>query len=157
MPLGPLPEMVRGKRPEKHEQAVWQTNGQGAWRLTIGERKRILTTHIFGVDIDAQAVEVSKLSLLLKVLEGETDESLGKQTQMRLFDERALPNLDRNIKCGNSLIGTDYSTGRLIVADQAELSLVKPFDWKTAFPETMQVGGFDCCRGKIRRTLTRSG
>ena len=103
--------------PEKYPKAVWQANGQGAWRLTIGERKRILTTHIFGVDIDPQAVEVTKLSLLLKVLEGETDESLGKQTQMQLFDERALPNLDENIKCGNSLIGTDY---RRFIADDEE-------------------------------------
>jgi hypothetical protein len=44
--------------------------------LTVAEKKRILTAHIFGVDIDRQAVEVTKLSLLLKVLEGENDESL---------------------------------------------------------------------------------
>ena len=115
--------------------------------MTIGERKRILTTHIFGVDIDPQAVEVTKLSLLLKVLEGETDESLGKQTQRKLFDDRALPNLDRNIKCGNSLIGADYCTGQLVAADEEELKLVKPLDWKTAFPQAMQAGGFDCIVG----------
>ena len=48
----------------------------GDWRLTTSERKRILLSHIFGVDIDYQAVEVTKLSLLLKVLEGETEETL---------------------------------------------------------------------------------
>ncbi len=132
--------------PEKHDKAVWQSNGQGAWRLTIGERKRILTTHIFGVDIDPQAVEVTKLSLLLKVLEGETDESLGKQTQRKLFDDRALPNLDQNIKCGNSLIGPDYFTGRLIPDDEA-LRRVNAFNWKTAFPEATASGGFDCIVG----------
>ena len=46
------------------------------WRLTIAERKRILLANIYGVDIDTQAVEVTKLSLLLKVLEGETQQSL---------------------------------------------------------------------------------
>ncbi len=51
-------------------------NLSGEWRLTVAEKKRILTAHIFGVDIDRQAVEVTKLSLLLKVLEGESDESL---------------------------------------------------------------------------------
>ena len=66
------------------------------WRLTTAEKKRILTTHLFGVDIDRQAVEVTKLSLLLKVLEDETDETLGKQ--LALFKERALPNLDANIQ-----------------------------------------------------------
>ena len=50
-----------------------------------------MTTHIFGVDIDAQAVEVTKLSLLLEGLEGETDQSVGQQ--LRLFHDRALPNL----------------------------------------------------------------
>ncbi len=52
------------------------------WRLTSAERKRILIEHIYGVDIDRQAVEVTKLSLLLKVLEGETDETLGKQMRL---------------------------------------------------------------------------
>ena len=56
--------------------------------------------HIYGVDIDTQAVEVTKLSLLLKVLEGES--------QFRLFHERALPDLGNNIKCGNSLIGPEF-------------------------------------------------
>jgi len=41
--------------PEKHTKAVFQ-DSKGIWRLTISERKRILTTHIFGVDIDHQAV-----------------------------------------------------------------------------------------------------
>ena len=59
--------------------------------------------NIYGVDIDHQAVEVTKLSLLLKVLEGEDEQSIGKQ--MLLFQERVLPDLSNNIKSGNSLIG----------------------------------------------------
>ncbi|MBM3130897.1 MAG: restriction endonuclease subunit R [Chloroflexi bacterium] len=102
------------------------------WRLTTAEKKRILTTHIFGVDIDRQAVEVTKLSLLLKVLEDETRESLGKQ--LALFKEPALPNLDANIKCGNSLIGTDYFAGRLL-PDKDELRRVNPMDWAREFPD----------------------
>ena len=78
----------------------------GDWQLTTAERKRILLNNIFGVDIDTQAVEVTKLSLLLKVLEGETEQSL--QPIFRLFHERALPDLGDNIKCGNSLIGPDF-------------------------------------------------
>ena len=46
--------------------------------LTTSEKKRILLNNIYGVDIDPQAVEVTKLSLLLKVLEGESDETLNK-------------------------------------------------------------------------------
>jgi hypothetical protein len=38
--------------------------------LTTAEKKRILLNNIYGVDIDVNAVEVTKLSLLLKCMEG---------------------------------------------------------------------------------------
>lgn len=60
----------------------------GDWRLTTAERKRILLNNIYGVDIDLQAVEVTKLSLLLKVLEGESEQTIVRQ--LKLFHERAL-------------------------------------------------------------------
>jgi hypothetical protein len=65
-----------------------------AGRLNAAEKKRILTEHIFGVDIDRQAVEATRLSLLLEVLETESNESLGKQLALipQLSRERALPN-----------------------------------------------------------------
>jgi len=143
--------------PEKYAKAVYVSNPPSSYRadshpsperpilrLTSAERKRILTEHIFGVDIDRQAVEVTKLSLLLKVLEGETDETLGRQ--MRLLHDRALPDLERNIQCGNSLIGPDYFSGRLL-PDADELKRINPFDWKAAFPEAMAAGGFDAVIG----------
>ncbi|MFO7900104.1 MAG: transposase [Planctomycetota bacterium] len=64
------------------------------WRLSTAERKRILTEHIYGVDIDPQAVEVTKLSLLRKVLEGETADTLGRQRKP--FRERDLTVLQLN-------------------------------------------------------------
>ncbi len=128
--------------PEKHSKAVWKHRDE--WRLTTAERKRILTEHIFGVDIDRQAVEVTKLSLLLKVLEGESDETLGKQ--LSLFREAALPDLGDNIKCGNSLIGPDYFAGQLMPDDE-ELKRVNPFDWEREFPAAMSAGGFDVVIG----------
>ncbi|MGA2064402.1 MAG: N-6 DNA methylase [Thermoguttaceae bacterium] len=131
-------------QPENHKKAVYRDPANGEWRLTIAEKKRILTTHVFGVDIDRQAVEVTKLSLLLKVLEGESEQTISQQ--LRLFHDRALPNLADNIKCGNSLIGPDYFTGKLI-PDPAEMERVKPFDWEHGFPEAMNAGGFDCVVG----------
>ena len=128
---------------KKHAQAVYQ-NAKGETCLSIGERKRILTTHIFGVDIDRQAVETTKLSLLLKALEGENDTTLSKQ--MALFHERALPNLSDNIKCGNSLISPNYFTGKLI-PDTEEMVRVNAFDWLQGFPHAMTTGGFDCIIG----------
>jgi SAM-dependent methyltransferase len=131
------------KGPEKYPEAVCSARA-GDWRLTNAEKKRILTTHVFGVDIDPQAVEVSKLSLLLKVLEGESAETIGET--MRLFHERALPNLADNIKCGNSLIGPDYFTGKLI-PDPEEFARVNAFDWQREFPAAMKAGGFACVIG----------
>jgi len=92
------------------------------------------------VDLDRQAVEVTKLSLLLKVLEGESQETLGQQ--LALWQERALPDLASNIKCGNSLIGPDYYEGQLL-PDEEEMRRVNPFDWEAEFPEAMAAGGFD--------------
>ncbi|HZZ27292.1 MAG TPA: type I restriction endonuclease [Pirellulales bacterium] len=104
----------------------------GEWRLTAAERKRILLAHIYGVDIDPQAVEVTKLSLLLKVLEGENEETL--ERQLRLLHERALPDLGSNIKCGNSLIGPDfYAQQQMSLLDEEERLRINVFDWQAEF------------------------
>lgn len=122
------------------------------WQLTVEEKKRILTTHIFGVDIDPQAVEVSKLSLLLKALEGENDTTLSMQ--LKLFEGRPLPNLANNIKCGNSLISSDYFMGGLVL-NPDEIKRVNPFDWKDEFPNAIASGGFDCVIGNPPYVFTR--
>ena len=131
-------KVAQGKQP-----AVYQ-GPHGEWRLTTAEKKRILLNNIYGVDIDRQAVEVTKLSLLLKVLEGENQETLGQQ--LALWRERALPDLAANIKCGNSLIGPDYFEGQLM-PDEEEMRRVNPFDWEAEFPEVMAAGGFDVVIG----------
>ncbi len=124
---------------------LYQRSG-GDWRLTTAERKRILLAHIYGVDIDSQAVETTKLSLLLKVLEGESGELINQQ--LRLFHERALPDLGDNIKCGNSLIGPDfYENQQMMLLDAEERLRVNVFDWKTEFSEIMKAGGFDAVIG----------
>lgn len=128
---------------EKHRKELFQT-ASGEWRLTTQEKKRILLNNIYGVDIDSQAVEVTKLSLLLKVLEGESDETLKRQ--LSFVHERALPDLGQNIKCGNSLIGPDYFSGQLMPDDE-EMRRVNPFDWKAEFPAIMKAGGFDTVVG----------
>ena len=132
-----MPETRRrpAKRARKTDGSlpIYQAAG-GEWRLTTAERKRILTTHIYGVDIDPQAVEVTKLSLLLKVLEGESEQTLG--SQLRLFQERALPDLARNIKCGNSLIGPEFHDGQQLgLLDDEERYRINAFDWAAEFPE----------------------
>ena len=97
------------------------------WQLTMEKKKEILTSHIFGVDIDHQAVEVTKLSLLLKVVEN--------PGQLSLLAERILPDLSKNIQCGNSLIGPDYyADQQLTFLDEEEQYRVNAFDWQKSFP-----------------------
>lgn len=116
----------------------------GEWRLTLGERKRILTSCIFGVDIDRQAVEVTKLSLMLKVLEGESSETMNSQLEM-FHLERALPDLNRNIQCGNSLMGSDVHDFLILSPDEDDA--VNAFDWGVGFPEIVKSGGFHVVLG----------
>ncbi|MBN1818735.1 MAG: N-6 DNA methylase [Sedimentisphaerales bacterium] len=127
----------------KHPPIVETTGGadRKSYKLTVEERKRILLDHIYGVDIDSQAVEVTKLSLLLKVLEGEK--------QLHLFAaERALPDLADNIKCGNSLIGPDFYHGRqLALFDEEQRLKINAFDWNAEYPDIMSRGGFDAVIG----------
>jgi len=115
--------------------------GRFGWKLTLAERKRILLDHIYGVDIDTQAVEVTKLSLLLRVLEGEKDLVL-------FHHERALPDLAANIKCGNSLIGPDFYQGhQLAMFDEDERLRINAFNWHAEFRQIFEDGGFDVVIG----------
>jgi type I restriction-modification system DNA methylase subunit len=134
-------EWYQANNPGRRTKQVYLS--QGGWRLTSREKKRILLTHIYGVDIDAQAVEVTKLSLLLKVMEGETEETL-EQTA-KLFAERALPSLERNIRCGNSLI-SPQDLGNVILGEQ-EKKRVNAFNWRVEFAAVMTRGGFDAVIG----------
>ena len=135
--------------PRKHakkKKAPIYEGPSGDWQLTVGEKKRILLNNIYGVDIDSQAVEVTKLSLLLKVLEGESQQTI--VTQLKLFHERALPDLAENIKCGNSLIGPDvYENQQLDLLDEEERYRINIFDWNTEFAGIMKSGGFNAVIG----------
>ena len=117
--------------------------------LTTAEKRRILLDNIYGVDLDQNAVEVSKLSLLLKMLEKESD-ATGAQTIMFSAGGRILPDLSGNIKWGNSLIGSDfYDDKQSKMFTEEERLRIKFFDWdgKDGFEKIMTAGGFDAVIG----------
>ena len=121
------------------------------YKLSIEEKRRILLNNIYGVDIDGQAVEVTKLSLFLKLLENE-GKALSKDGQASLFRaseiKKILPELKDNIKCGNSLIGSDYYNEKdLSLFGIEEQKRVNAFDWEKAFDNVFASGGFDCVIG----------
>lgn len=129
---GALKKLGKGRKSDK-----LRPDGE----LTTAEKKRILVNNIFGVDLDANAVEVTKLSLLLKCMEGETEASINQQ--LGLFHDRVLPTLDKNIQCGNSLIDTDWYDDN----PNGDSRKVKPFNWQRSFPEVFKQGGFDAVIG----------
>jgi hypothetical protein len=111
-------------------------------RLTLQERKRILVDHVFGVDIDPQAVEVARLSLLLKVVEDPA--IVPRQMEFGEMRRRLLPDLSGNVVCGNSIVSNDvFSIGGLTLTSE-EQEKVNAFDWASPpkFEAIKQTGGF---------------
>ena len=117
----------------------------GALHLSLHKKREILLNCIFGVDIDAQAVEVAQLSLYLKMLEEETTAS-AHMHQLE-FHETLLPSLTKNIVCGNSLIGTNVFQSCLFSLDEKQERKLNAFDFTSAFPKILQQGGFDAIIG----------
>lgn len=94
----------------------------GKRKLPLAEKKEILCSCIYGVDIDVHAVEVSRFSLLLKLIEDETEPSVKN-------DKPILPDLDENIKHGNSLITSADLKDQQVTTER--LFNIVPFDWNT--------------------------
>jgi hypothetical protein len=129
-PGGDVPESV------STEKLPVARSRDGTWRLTIAEKKRILQNSIFGVDIDPQAVELTKRSLQLMLHE----KSLPG-------DGMQLSHLDlRNIKCGNALVGPGFSDA-WEDCDEGVRAEDGKFNWQVQFPEAMKSGGFDAVIG----------
>ena len=81
--------------------------------------REILQNNIFGMDLNKESVEITKLSLWLKTAD----------------KNKTLASLENNIKCGNSLI------------DDAEIAGELAFDWEKEFPQVFENGGFDVVVG----------
>ena len=115
----------------------------GRLYLSLRKKRDILVNNIYGVDIDAQAVEVAQLSLYLKLLKEETTAS-AHEHQLE-FHETLLPTLTKNIVCGNSLVGMDILEGQLFEAKEERK--LNPMDFALKFPDIMKAGGFDVVIG----------
>ena len=116
----------------------------GKLYLSLHKKRQILLNNIYGVDIDAQAVEVCQLSLYLKLLQEETEAS-AQQYLLDFAKQALLPPLSKNIVCGNSLIGTDILDGQLFA--NSEERKLNAMNFVDTFPEVMKRGGFDAIVG----------
>jgi type I restriction-modification system DNA methylase subunit len=119
--------------------------GAGLWRLTYEEKRRILLTHIRGVDIDPNAVEVARFSLLLKLVEDESAADL--EDFVNRTGEPALPALDETLRAGNSLVSHVEWTAIQGSLPAHLLPKVNPFSWSDEFPAEFGRSGFDVIVG----------
>ena len=131
------------RRERAIKDGLCRETSDGMLQLTIPHKREILLNNIYGVDLDAQAVEVAQLSLYLKLLEEETTAT--KQQFLAGFREQLLPSLDKNIVHGNSLIDYDIMDGMLF--DAKDLKKLNPMNFQSAFPEVFKKGGFDAIVG----------
>jgi len=84
------------------------------WELET--RKKILMHNLYGVDLDERAIEIAKLNLLLKSLEGLPESGV--------TGRKILPNLSLNIRCGNSLVGGSYQDDANPMLKDGQVSLI---------------------------------
>jgi type I restriction-modification system DNA methylase subunit len=99
--------------------------------INLAESNRsILLNNLFGVDLNQESVEITKLSLWLKTARS----------------SEPLQNLDKNIKCGNSIVDDPMYAGE------------RAFDWHNEFKNILDTGGFDVIIGNppyVRQELIK--
>ena len=100
--------------------------GEEFLQIKLGEHQNlaetnrsILLNNLYGVDLNSESTEITKLALWLKTAQ----------------KGQPLQNLDKNIKCGNSLIDDETIAGD------------KAFNWNEEFKDIMASGGFDVIIG----------
>lgn len=100
--------------------------------------RSILQKNLYGVDINSASVEITRLALWLHTARS----------------DKPLSSLDANIRCGNSLIGSDFYKGAvtLDIYDDTEKERVNVFDWDVEFPDAYahtdkNKNGFDAVIG----------
>ena len=127
---------------EQNKDKIYEVGG-GQWRLKFEIKIDILLNAIRGVDIDPNAVEVAKFSLLLKLIEDETSDSLKAYADST--KNKVLPKLDDIIRFGNSLVEHKALPPSVNSGDLTDK--VIPFTWSDEFPEEMKADGFDVIVG----------
>jgi hypothetical protein len=87
-------------------------------QIDVDPFDEIVTKNLYGVDLNAESVEITRLALWLKTARS----------------QHRLQNLENTIKVGNSLIDDKAFTDH-------------PFDWRKSFPDVFAKGGFDVVIG----------
>jgi hypothetical protein len=126
--------------PSDRRRGRFLSETEDGWHLAPSAAHEIINRCIHGVDIDAEAVEIARMSLALRYLE--------RTIMLSGEPHLLLKGIGLNIRQGNSLVGPDIA-GNGIAAEEA-VRQTMPFDWHnaaTGFGEVMEEGGFDAVVG----------
>lgn len=104
--------------------------------LTIEARREIIRICLFGIDVDEAAVEVTKMSLALKIIDNNDLLSL---SEIGAFGDRILREIHENVKLGNTLVDSDLNVN-LSIAQKIKPLDIKKDGFTSVFKEN---GGFD--------------
>jgi type I restriction-modification system DNA methylase subunit len=112
---------------ENNTTLIYRVNNNN-YKLAFEVKKEILQNCLFGIDIDFNAVEIARFSLMVRLLEEETSQTLPR-------GQKILPNLDNNILLGNTVVESDFPYTSGPVFDKTV-----PFNWEhTNLPEYFDV------------------
>lgn len=100
-------------------------NSSGNWSLRPEESARIILNNIYGVDLDSEAVNICKLSIMLMIFR-EDNYSAGSSWQQGFIS------LDANIKCGNSLVEINRGEQMNFLFDNTD-GFGNTFNWDSEF------------------------
>ncbi|MDI7268359.1 MAG: N-6 DNA methylase, partial [Myxococcota bacterium] len=112
----------------------------GDMRLRPQAARVIIDNCLYGVDIDAEAVEVARMSLALRFVEGAAQDAPDEPSEL-------LRSVGRNVRHGNSLVGPEFAG---LGFDPDRVRKVMPFDWASrrhGFGDVIEAGGFDAVVG----------
>lgn len=150
-----------GTKGRKKKSEIAFKDKEGLWYLAPDFRSALLTHCIHGVDIDQQAVEVTVMSLYLKMLESKLPENWATLW----IEKQLLPSLDNNVRCGNSLIDEESyfrfrekedrnQPGLYESEDEDTAFRINRFDWTSdsrgfgrVLGDSTNFRGFDCIIG----------
>ncbi len=101
--------------------------------LTLDAKRKIMRSCLYGIDIDLTAIEVTKMSLALKIIDDVVPELYSASG---MFGEKILRDIHNNIVCGNTLVDGD------IDILPTEIAEIKPLAIQRRFSDAFSKGGF---------------
>ena len=121
-------------------------NNQTIQKSLFNLKKSIIENNLFGVDINPNSVEICKLRLWIELLKNsyylrESAEGFDMNLDSRIHQMQTLPNIDINIKCGNSLISRFKLDDSLPTTQNIKMQIDEykklVFDYKNADQESV--------------------